>query len=207
MFLQRPPMSPMSPAAQLPPAADPPLDSIQRIAPSSTGAALLATRMPSCAPQGAGCHIVPERGCEAATVVSCASRRARARKGRAERQQVGGRSHDVGLEPVPVAPAAPKTREGQPWNMRLGDRKRPELPQLQRSRRKSLMPSGVELRIRPVVTSYGRRPGGGGGRGPTTRKSGTGQPPPQKIPEMAHPCSGTSEHTPPLHPARLAGGA
>ena len=48
------------------------------------------------------------------------------------------RSHDVGAEPVPVAPAAPETREGQPWNMRLGDRKRPELPQLQRRRCKSL---------------------------------------------------------------------
>jgi hypothetical protein len=90
-----------------------PLDPIQRISPSSASAALLATGALSCAQQGAGCHMIPERGREAATVPSCASGRARARKGRADRQQVGGRSDDGRAEPVPVAPAAPETREGR----------------------------------------------------------------------------------------------
>jgi hypothetical protein len=188
-----PPYVPYVPCSPTCPCCRSHLDPIQRIAPSSAGAALLATEVLSCESQGAGCHMIPERGREAATVPSCASGRARARKGRADRQQVGGRSDDGRAEPVPVAPAAPETREVEPWNMRLGDRKRLDLPQLQPKRRKSLIPSSDRLGIRPVVTSYGRRPGGGGGRGSTTRKSGTGQPPPQKIPEMAPPA-------PPPHP-------
>jgi hypothetical protein len=165
------------------------LDPIQRIAPSSAGAALLATEVLPCASQGAGCRMIPERGHEAATVPSCASGRARARKGRADRQQIGGRADDGRAEPVPVAPAAPETREVEQWNMRLGDRKRLDLPQLQPKRRKSLTTNSDRLGIRHVVTSYGRRPGGGGGRGSTTQKSGTGQPAPQKIPQWANPLS------------------
>jgi hypothetical protein len=193
VFLTRP-YVPHVPRCPICPCCRSCLNPIQGIAPSSTGATLLATEVLSCASQGAGCHIVPEQGREAATVPSCASGRARARKGGADRQQVGGRSDDGRAEPVPVAPAAPETREVEPWNMRLGDRKRLDLPQLQRKRRKSLMISSARLGIRPVVTSYRRRTGGGGGRGSTTQKSGTGQPAPQKNSAMGQPPFTPSTH-------------
>ena len=179
------PYVPYVPCSPISPCCRSPLDPIQWIAPCSAGAALLATEALSCASQGAGCHMIPDRGREAATVPSRTSERARARKGTAARQQAGGRADDVRAEPVPVAPAAAETREVDPWNMRLDDGKRLDLPQLQQSRHKSLLTSRDGLGIRPVITSYRRRPGGGGGRGSTTRKSGTGQPPPQKISEMA----------------------
>jgi hypothetical protein len=94
-----------------------PLDSIQCIAPSSTGAALLATEVLSCASQGAGCHMIPDRGREAATVPSRASERARARKGRA----AGHQTAQAGYQTAP-----PAARPGEQGNMH------PQHPQVAR---------------------------------------------------------------------------
>jgi hypothetical protein len=186
-------MSPMSPAAQFPPAADPtwiPFNASHPVPPvplcwrlecfparlrvqGGTLSQRRSARLPRCLParRGEREHERAERTGSRSEAGRTMGEPNRSRLRRPRRKRA--RSKLINLLRIP-------------WNMRLGDRKQPELPQLQPRRRKSLMINSDGVGNIGVVTSQGRRPGGGRGSGIDHPKIRDRSACPAKILPMAH---------------------